>query len=382
MLLLLAAVAIAGGAESRNILANGSFENPSVPAGQGYLPSPEVQGWNVSGVYWGIYTAGGGAVSPIPNGANQLYLYAAAASRKACKIEDYSDYGFSVKIAANDIPSLADGFISMEAVSPDGSRVYELDKTSFASIDTPYVWRTLCLSYANTPASHLAGYDLLVRIYAAGMLNIDDAILTVKTERIVIDDFESYEQQSGLEQKWVAVANAGAALESTSQDRFIGGQSMKLSYNIGGNDFAEVQYDMAACIFGGDFNQSVSGELSLSFWGNRANTQGGCLYVKLQDDNGEIYAVDSNFDLRDEDGRLLVIDINRFSKAGLDTANIRKLIIGVKNPNTDCISGTVYIDNIELPAQSRKISNPDLSADGNVNIDDLIILADNWLAAY
>jgi len=382
MLLCVVLTPVLRAAQSANLLTNGSFEIPVVPAGQGNIPAPAVDGWDISGDYWAIFTSDGG-VSPIPDGVNQLYLYSASAVQKLGTISDYCDYEFSVKVAANsDLESMQSSFAVMEAVSYDGSRVYELAKTFFNSVTVPYVWHEVNLEYHNLPASGMAGCHLRVRIYAAGMLNVDNALVTVSSEEIIIDDFEGYGEPTPIGLKWTASAGAQVLLERESAERYIGRQSMKVYYRIDPASEAEVRYDMSNCVYGGDLRQSASGQLGLHVQGNRVNTSGERLFFRFYDAAEQTAAVYCDYDLSSENGIPWIIDISRLDASGIDVANIQRIAIGVENITDQECTGVVYVDHISLPPLRQHPYNADITGDETVNMDDLKIISENWLEAY
>ena len=375
---------LAEGFQSVNILENGSFEEPAVPVGSGNLPQPQVEGWDISGVYWAIFTADGG-VNPIADGLNQLYLYSASATQQRGLLSDYCEYNFSVKVAANsDLTTMQSSYAVMQAVSPDGSRVYELAKIFFGEVVETYLWYSFDLQYINLPTSNLAGHTLQVKIYSAGMLNVDDAGLQITSyAQASIDDFESYGNPLELNEKWIASSQAiSATLQNEFHNRYIGGQSMQLNYSMYSASSAEIVYNMSNCIYGNNLQQFSDVELSFYYWGNRVNSDDVRLFLKFYDISDEEYVFYSQSNLSYEAKNLFLVDINRLTARGFDTQNVKEIAIGLENLSMENQNGVIYIDNIQLSSQSKFPYNADINGDGVVDIEDMLIIADNWLLAY
>jgi hypothetical protein len=140
---------------------------------------------------------------------------------------------------------------------------------------------------------------------------------------------------------------------------------------------------MKKCAFGQNLEQSLSKQLILSYCGNRINTPGGHLYIKLTDASGHAYELDSCSDLKYENWRLWIINLNDFAAGDVNTTEISKLALGIKYALNTAGSGVVYMDNIELPERKKEEFNADIrGSDGKVDMLDLAVLMQHWLVSY
>jgi len=233
----------------------------------------------------------------------------------------------------------------------------------------------------------------------------------------LIDNFDG----AGAISKWtpcggVIVISAAAVFDGTSPPTpTIDHNAMKVTYDNSGNPwYSEVNYteytDNNPPYWKGlspaKRNWSIGGVkiLGISFHGVQTNIAEK-LYVRIRDANGNtaIEFPDSNAIVQrvdmvgtggvnhwkyDELWWWWVIDLERFSDAGINLADVRNLIIGIGDKAAPGYAGKIYFDNIALYPRWCPIgfnisfdqsADADLNGDCSVDINDLEILVDGWL---
>jgi len=135
--------------------------------------------------------------------------------------------------------------------------------------------------------------------------------------------------------------------------------------------------------------QSVE-SLSLSFIGEHENMEH-LMYFKLEDAAGNSFKAENPYThaCQSELWRQWTVALRQFSDGGVDLSSVKKCAIGFGNGTTS--SGqegedrdAVFIDQIMLcPAMCYNVEQLDLRGDINgdckVDIEDLVIMMDNWL---
>jgi hypothetical protein len=200
------------------------------------------------------------------------------------------------------------------------------------------------------------------------------------------EDFESYADTAGIRAAWIEnIADFDYVFLATDSQ---GNNSMRFEFQ---NQY-EPYVTEATRTFNSpqDWTAQAVEALSLSFIGERENMEH-LMYLKLEDAAGNIaraehpYTHAGQSDLWQE----WTVALGQFSNGGVDLGSVKKIAIGVGNGTTS--SGQegedrdhIYIDQIQLcPARCINVEQVDLRGDINgdckVDIEDLLILMDNWL---
>jgi hypothetical protein len=203
----------------------------------------------------------------------------------------------------------------------------------------------------------------------------------------VVDEFETYVGDVGLGAVWASADNAYITLETTTVQG--GLQALNMSYNNSYSPYISETSMSCSALPGCPNDWTAAGVriLTLSLHGDPAFTEK--CYVILESNggaqNGIVYYTEPN-ELRQgswEYYRFWAIDLAQFSAQGVNLKNITKLTIGVGNKASPAAGGlgTILIDSIRLqpPMCLARNGDADLDNDCMVNINDLAILADNWL---
>ncbi len=205
-------------------------------------------------------------------------------------------------------------------------------------------------------------------------------------ECLTAEDFESYADDAAIQAAWPHNIPGTFKYVLLAADT-AGNKSMRLEFQ---NQF-EPFFTEATRTFATaqDWTQLGAEALSLAFVGDRTNVEN-AMYVKVEDAAGKnakavhpfTYAVQSQAWL---DWTIALAD---FSAGGVDLTRVKKLTIGLgsgqKSGQAADDRDGIYIDNISLcPARCFNPQNLDLRGDLNgdckVDIEDLLILMDNWL---
>jgi len=199
------------------------------------------------------------------------------------------------------------------------------------------------------------------------------------------EDFESYADDAGIRAAWIEnIADFDYVFLATDS---LGNNSMRFEFQ---NQY-EPYVTEATRTFNSPQDWTAQGveTLSLSFVGEHENMEH-LMYLKLEDAAGnsakaEHYTHACQSDLWQE----WTVALEQFSSGGVDLGSVKKIAIGVGNGTTS--SGQegddrdhIYIDQIQLcPARCINVDQVDLRGDINgdckVDIEDLLIMLDNWL---
>ena len=233
-------------------------------------------------------------------------------------------------------------------------------------VDKTYYWRIDEVNGPNT--------------WKGNVWSFDTAQMTT------IDNFESY-NVNPITNAWYDGSYNGTrsvvSLFTSGDSPKTDGNAMKVDYSNNSSPYyAEVSYAVPL----GQRNWTLGGVkiLGISFHGVQTNAVEQ-LYVALEDadSNATVLYADSNQIIQQdrEYWRWWTVDMKRFSDAGVDLNDVRKLVIGLGDKQAPGGSGTVYFDNIALyhPMCLAFNNDADLNNDCVVNSKDLLILATDWL---
>jgi len=200
------------------------------------------------------------------------------------------------------------------------------------------------------------------------------------------EDFESYADNAGIRAAWIEnIADFDYVFLATDSQGY---NSMRFEFQ---NQY-EPYVTEATRTFNSpqDWTAQAVEALSLSFVGENENMEH-LMYLKLEDAAGNSFKAEHPYthacqsDLWQE----WTAALGQFSDGGVDLGSVKKITIGVGNGTTS--SGQegddrdhIYIDQIMLcPAKCLNVEQVDLRGDINgdckVDIEDLMILMDNWL---
>ena len=203
---------------------------------------------------------------------------------------------------------------------------------------------------------------------------------------LAVEDFQSYADDAALQAAWPHNIPGTFKYVLLASDA-TGNKSMRLDFqNQYEPFFTEATRTFAAAQ---DWTQLGVQALSLTFLGDRTNLEQP-MYLKVEDAAGKSAKVVHPFTYAIQSRAWLdwTVALADFSAGGVDLTRVKKLTIGV---GTGQNSGqapedkdSIFIDDISLcPARCFNPQNLDLRGDLNgdckVNIDDLLILMDNWL---
>jgi hypothetical protein len=223
----------------------------------------------------------------------------------------------------------------------------------------------------------------------------------------VIDEFETYTADT-IGYIWEASGYSSIALEEAAADGIThvndGVQAMSFSYDNRYSPYIS-EASMSPLTLKGCPNDWTAANvklLTLSLHGNKTFAEKK-VYVYLESNGGAqsgiVYYPDANhlLDQGNWDANALLaqgsweyyrfwaINLAEFSAQGVNLTNITKLVIGVGNKASPTAGGqgTILVDSIRLePAMCLGQDNDaDLNNDCTVDMSDLVLLTDSWLAA-
>ncbi len=200
------------------------------------------------------------------------------------------------------------------------------------------------------------------------------------------EDFESYADDAGIRAAWIEnIADFDYVFLATDSQ---GNNSMRFEFQ---NQY-EPYVTEATRTFNSPQDWTAQGveALSLSFVGENENMEH-LMYLKLEDAAGNIARAEHPYthacqsDLWQE----WTVALGQFSDGGVDLGSVKKIAIGLGDGTTPSAQegedkDHIYIDQIQLcPAGCINVEQVDLRGDINgdckVDIEDLLILMDNWL---
>jgi len=209
----------------------------------------------------------------------------------------------------------------------------------------------------------------------------------------VVDEFETYVDSDGLKAVWgdgyTNGTNSYIALETTTVQG--GLQALRMNYNNTYSPYISEANMLCSALPGCPNDWTAAGIriLTMSLHGNISLADK--VYVLLKSNGGAqsgiVYYPDIN-ELKQgswEWYRFWAIDLAQFSSQGVDLHNVTEFVIGVGNKASPAAGGygVILADTIRLqpPSCLQHSGNPDLNNDCVVDMGDLVILADNWLAS-
>jgi hypothetical protein len=175
-------LAIAGLA-SANLLQNGSFEDPVVPAGSNYLEYPVLSGWTVqNSIYYVVFKQFG--FTPV-DGLNELYLFGGTLTQNTGIITPDTIYelNFAAGIVDGQTPIYSE--VVLLSQYSDGGVVYT-DRLAAINLGEVITASNQFLSgnltFDSSIYPWIAGRDLLVQVVSNSYLHFDNFDLTVIPE--------------------------------------------------------------------------------------------------------------------------------------------------------------------------------------------------------
>ena len=205
-------------------------------------------------------------------------------------------------------------------------------------------------------------------------------------ECMSMEDFESYADNVGIRAAWIEnIPDFDYVFLATDAQ---GNNSMRFEFQ---NQY-DPYFTEAIRTFNSPQDWTAQGveALSLSFIGEHENMEH-LMYFKLEDAAGNSFKAEHPYThaCQSDSWRQWTVALEQFSDGGVDLSSVKKCAIGFGNGIAS--SGqegddrdTVYIDQIRLcPAMCYNVEQLDLRGDINgdckVDIEDLVIMMDNWL---
>ncbi len=205
-------------------------------------------------------------------------------------------------------------------------------------------------------------------------------------ECMSVEDFGSYADDAGIRAAWIEnIPEFDYVFLATDSQ---GNKSMRFEFQ---NQY-EPYVTEATRTFNSPQDWTAQGveALSLSFIGEHENMEH-LMYFKLEDAAGNSFKAEHPYThaCQSDSWQEWTVALEQFSNGGVDLGSVKKIAIGVGNGTTS--SGqvgedrdAVYIDQIRLcPAECYNVEQLDLRGDINgdckVDIEDLVIMMDNWL---
>lgn len=199
------------------------------------------------------------------------------------------------------------------------------------------------------------------------------------------EDFESYADTAGIRAAWIEnITDFDYVFLATDSQ---GNNSMRFEFQ---NQY-EPYFTEATRTFNSpqDWTAQAVEALSLSFIGERENMEH-LMYLKLEDAAGNSFKAPHPYThaCQSELWREWTVALEQFSNGGIDLSSVKKITIGLGDGASSAQEGNdrdhIYIDQIQLcPAKCINVEQVDLRGDINgdckVDIEDLLILMDNWL---
>lgn len=203
---------------------------------------------------------------------------------------------------------------------------------------------------------------------------------------LTVDDFQSYADDAAIQTAWSHNIPGTFKYVLLAADT-AGNKTMRFEFQ---NQY-EPFYTEATRTFAAaqDWTRLGAAALSLTFVGDRTNAEHP-MYLKVEDAAGHSAKVQHPFTYACQSQSWLdwTVALADFSAGGVDLTQVKKLTIGLGSgqPSAQAAEDKdgIYIDDISLcPTRCFNPQNLDLRGDLNgdckVDIDDLLILMDNWL---
>jgi len=383
-------------AESNNLLQNGSFEQPVIPVGSDSIENPILPGWTIDNAYSILFKTGG---LPPVDGINEFYFLNGDINQIPVIIRGGHSYNLQFWAAANEIQNAPAGsYAILEAIDASNEK-HELAKITFSDfISASYQWYQSSIDFTCPLYSFYAGCRLQVRFHSGGMIHLDNIILKTNSNEIMIDDFEVYGDIQELQNKWTDTYMSGSSIsiEDDFENRYLGRKSLMFAYDnsySANGYYSQIEYDIVNSPFGGNWQSPGLKNLCISFCGNRINDVNERIYLIVKDIHGlnfEARYLYSSSHFSDEKWHQWAINIEDITQFGIDTANISAIYIGFDDsdlPNrgsTPGGKGVVYLDNIKLTNNREICELPygDVTFDGKINFEDIVLLGNWWLSEY
>jgi hypothetical protein len=208
------------------------------------------------------------------------------------------------------------------------------------------------------------------------------------TNFLIVDDFDSYANSTALYEVWTDYWTNGTRAELFPETDIVR-DGNSLSYEYGNSSspyYSETEAQIDNLQVTSDWTEYGAKALTLWFYGTGDNDTEQ-MYLALEDSSGNLavipYDGDAN-DLKKTIWQQWNIDLQDFNDVNnVDLSNVDSIYIGFGdryNPQAGG-GGTVYFDDIRLylPRCIPEYVKADFSADCIVNLDDLEILATDWL---
>jgi hypothetical protein len=215
----------------------------------------------------------------------------------------------------------------------------------------------------------------------------------------VVEDFDSYASNEELKDVWEDYWTNGTCAEvSVEQTTIRSGKSMRYEYLNYSYPPYYSEANAAVASLGIDPNWLGKGAQALTLWfyGSAGNDANEDMYVKLVDSDTPVHAAKVTYndmdDVREASWHEWSIPLTDFS--GVNLRKVARIVIGFGDETPAFKDGTVYFEDIRLSASKCVLSerDPDFalvdfapvgysaSGDCKVNIEELTIMIDDWLA--
>ena len=199
------------------------------------------------------------------------------------------------------------------------------------------------------------------------------------------EDFQSYADNAGIRAAWIEnIADFDYVFLAIDDQ---GNNSMLFEFQ---NQY-EPYFTEATQTFNSpqDWTAQAVEALSLSFIGEHENMEH-LMYLKLEDAAGNSFKAEHPYThaCQSDIWQEWTVALEQFSNGGIDLSSVKKIAIGLGDGTSSAQEGEdkdhIYIDQIQLcPARCFNVEQVDLRGDINgdckVDIEDLLILMDNWL---
>jgi hypothetical protein len=399
LLALIVAANLSFGIVSRNILENGSFEQPAIPSGVNFIENPILPGWTIQNAYSVLYKSDG--MAPV-EGVNEFYFYNGDLKQAPITIIGGCTYSLQFSASANEnVNAPVNSYAVLEAVDIS-NQTYELARINFSDFITcQYQWFQSSITFTCPETSFYTSCILQVRFHSGGMIHLDNITLNASSDEIVLDNYEIYANVLQLKSKWkdsniTGISGSSISLQNNFENRYKGRQALEFTYDnsvTGKGFYSEIELDILNSPFTTNWDSLDLKKLCISFCGNRINDVNETAYLILKDVAGNSFESRYPYSMlhfSDEKWHNWIIDISVFQNGGVNIANVSKLYIGfddsslVNRGASPGGKGVVYFDDIKLTNNCKSEQNltGDFTSDGKVNFEDIVLLGNWWLSEY
>ena len=225
--------------------------------------------------------------------------------------------------------------------------------------------------------SDLSSWGLLTAYDGAGslLLSYDNianvTTVTATTDEMYVDKFDTYADDAAIASIWASSANASIALGGGHAD----GNSLALTYD---NTAAPFVAETTKTFAGGkDFTANNMHSMDIWFNGEIGNSIEQ-IYITLEDGSGATETINYDGDVNDIATDDWFRWILPYVSMSIDLTDIVSYTIGIGNGAAGG-SGIVEFDSAMMYNRRGSEFQADLNNDDKVNLEDLAIMASEWL---